>query len=120
MTAAVGRQPRAAAPFSLGPWFQPQGGDRPTVERLRKADAPASVANTYTHYLPCGAQQGARGIERARTALFHSAGLAVTTYFNPMICTDYHPVWDRAVSQGVVATNALGQPYTYKYTGSTV
>ncbi|MFL5782315.1 MAG: TIM-barrel domain-containing protein [Thermoleophilaceae bacterium] len=120
MSAAVGRQPRAAAPFYLGPWFQPPGDDRASIERLRRADAPASVANTYTHYLPCGAQQGARGAERARTALFHSAGLAVTTYFNPMICTDYHPVWDRAVDEDVVTKNAAGQPYTYKYTGSTV
>ncbi|MEA2352387.1 MAG: hypothetical protein QOJ14_801 [Thermoleophilaceae bacterium] len=120
MSAAVGRQPRAAAPFFLGPWFQPSGGDRESIEKLRKADAPASVANTYTHYLPCGAQQGQQAAERKRTGLFHHAGIAVTAYFNPMICTDYHPVWDRAVAAGVVTRDALGRPYTYKYTGSSV
>ena len=118
MSASVGRQPAAAAPFFFGPWFQPVDGDAASIERLRRADAPASVANTYTHYLPCGAQEPAR--ERARTALFHAAGIAVTAYFNPMICTDYHPVWDRAVAKDVVTKDALGRPYTYKYTGSTV
>ena len=119
MSAALGRQPRAGAPFFLGPWFQPASDDEgKDIQRLRKADAPASVANTYTHYLPCGAQQPAE--ERKRTALFHSAGLAITTYFNPMICTSYQPVWDQAVAAGVVTKNALGDPYTYKYTGSTV
>src|SRR5205085_171211 len=52
--------------------------------------------------------------------VFAGAGLAVTAYFNPMICTSYHPVWDQAVAQNVVTKNQLGQPYTYKYTGSTV
>ncbi|HKP91579.1 MAG TPA: TIM-barrel domain-containing protein [Thermoleophilaceae bacterium] len=120
MSAAVGRQPRAAAPFFLGPWFQPSDGDEQSIRRLRRADAPASVANTYTHYLPCGAQQGNTKAERARTKLFHDSGIAVTTYFNPMICTEYQPVWDRAVAQDVVTKDALGRPYTYKYTGSTV
>jgi alpha-glucosidase (family GH31 glycosyl hydrolase) len=119
MSAALGRQPRAAAPFFFGPWFQPASDDQgQDIDRLRRADAPASLANTYTHYLPCGAQQAAE--ERKRTALFHGAGLAVTTYFNPMICTDYQPVWDQAVAAGVVTKDALGRPYTYKYTGSTV
>ena len=120
MSASVGRQPRAAAPFFFGPWFQPVDDDRASIERLRKADAPASLANTYTHYLPCGAQQGHLADERRRTALFHAAGLAVTAYFNPMICTDYHPVWDEAVAKDVVTKDPLGRPYTYKYTGSTV
>ncbi|HEX8075675.1 MAG TPA: TIM-barrel domain-containing protein, partial [Thermoleophilaceae bacterium] len=120
MTAAEGRQPPAAAPFFHGPWFQPADGDEKGVEALRRADAPASVANTYTHYLPCGAQQGHEAEERKRTALFHAAGLAVTAYFNPMICTSYQPVYDRAVDAGVVMRNQLGQPYEYKYTGSTV
>ncbi|TMK65227.1 MAG: glycoside hydrolase family 31 protein [Actinobacteria bacterium] len=120
MTAAVGRQPPAAAAFYFGPWFQPEGGNQPSIDRLRAADAPASLANTYTHYLPCGAQQGHTASERALTSLFHGAGLAVTAYFNPMICTSYHPVWDQAVAQNVVTKNQFGQPYVYKYTGSTV
>jgi alpha-glucosidase (family GH31 glycosyl hydrolase) len=120
MTEEIGRQPRAPAPFFLGPWFQPVGDEAASIARLQRADAPASAANTYTHYLPCGAQQGRRTAERERTRLFHSNGLAVTTYFNPMICTDYQPVWDRAVAQDVLTKDALGRPYTYKYTGSTV
>src|SRR4051812_31411417 len=86
-TARPGRQPPAAAPFYFGPWFQPTGGDEANLRTLRAAGAPASVAQTYTHYLPCGDQRGRTAGERARTKLFHDAGLAVTTYFNPMICT---------------------------------
>ena len=65
----VGRQPPPAKWF-FGPWYQPTGDDR--VPRLRSApggarpsrragyDVPVTVAQTYTHYLPCGAQAGGR------------------------------------------------------------
>lgn len=116
-TARVGRQPPAAAPFYFGPWWQPTGGDQASLEKLQAADATGSVAQTYTHYLPCADQVQDR--ERARTRLFHDAGLAVTTYFNPMVCTD-HPRYQEAVARGVIMRNAAGAPYEYKYTGSTV
>ena len=120
MTALTGRQPPAEAPFFFGPWFQEDTGDQESIEILRAADAPASVGQTYTHYLPCGDHQGNEDGQRERTALYHRNGLAVTTYFNPMICTDYDPVYQQAVDAGVLHRDITGQPYVYKYTGSTI
>jgi alpha-glucosidase len=118
LTARLGRQPPPAAPFYFGPWFQPKGDDHQNLDTLRRADAPASVVQTYTHYLPCGDHQGRRDQQRARTSMFHAAGLAVTTYFNPMICTSYQPRYDEAKARDVLAKNQLGQPYEYRYTGA--
>jgi alpha-glucosidase (family GH31 glycosyl hydrolase) len=117
-TRRTGRQPPPAAPWFLGPWFQPKGDDAPNIAALRKADAPASVMQTYTHYLPCGDQRSKPAAERARTKAAHAAGLAATTYFNPMICTSYEPRYDDAAAKGYLTKNALGQPYEYRYTGS--
>jgi alpha-glucosidase (family GH31 glycosyl hydrolase) len=117
-TAHVGRQPAARAPFFFGPWWQPAGADAQNVETLRKAGALGSVAQTYTHYLPCGSQQGAEAAQRERTARLHAAGLAVTTYFNPMICTTYEPRYSQAAARGVLTKDATGQPYVYRYTGA--
>ena len=116
-TARLGRQPKAAAPFFFGPWWQPTGGDKAALEKLQAADAAGSLANTYTHYLPCADQIGAEQAQTDKTKLFHEAGLAITAYFNPMICTE-HPRYDEAVSQGVLHKNPMGQPYEYRYTGS--
>ena len=118
MTDRTGRQPRAAAPFFFGPWWQPRGGDDANLKTLRDADAPTSLAQTYTHYLPCGDHVGKEAAERARVRKFHDAGLAITTYFNPMICQGEHPAFDEAASRGLLTKNALGQPYLYRYTGS--
>ena len=115
-SARVGRQPPVAAPFFLGPWWQPKGDDAENVAKLKRAGAIGSVVQTYTHYLPCHDQVTDR--ERARTARLHAAGLAVTTYFNPMICTN-HPRYAEARDRGLLTKNALGQPYEYRYTGST-
>lgn len=112
MSRTVGRQP-AAAPWFLGPWVQSKGGDESTVERLRENDVPTSVMQTYAHYLPCGGQDPAA--ERARTDLFHRNGMAVTTYFNPMVCTSYGPVFDRLDDAGALTRKPDGQPYTFKY-----
>jgi alpha-glucosidase (family GH31 glycosyl hydrolase) len=116
----TGRQPAPAAPWFLGPWFQPGGADAQNIAALQNADAPASVMQTYTHYLPCGDQRTKQAAERSRTKAAHAAGLAVTTYFNPMICTQYSPVYDEAKARGYLTKNALGQPYEYRYTGSSV
>ena len=60
---------RAAAPFYFGPWFQPtrrrRGRPRRRCAGGRRA---GSVAQTYTHYLPCGDQAAASEAERARTS----------------------------------------------------
>ncbi len=116
-TARVGRQPPAAAPFSFGPWWQPHGDAVGNLEQLRKAKAAGSVVQTYTHYLPCGDQETAK--ERERTARFHAAGLAVTTYFNPMVCTSHRARYDPAAAAGALTKDALGNPLVYRYTGST-
>ncbi|HEX2016896.1 MAG TPA: TIM-barrel domain-containing protein, partial [Solirubrobacteraceae bacterium] len=115
-SARLGRQPPAAAPWFFGPWFQPPGDDKASLKTLRQADAPVSVGQTYTHYLPCGDQQGREAAQRQRTALWHANGLAITTYFNPMICTSYHPAYDQAAAAGVLGRNETGQPYVYRYT----
>jgi alpha-glucosidase (family GH31 glycosyl hydrolase) len=119
-TKYVGRQPAPAAPWVWGAWFQPGGEPSEQIEqleKLRKADAPVSVMQTYLHYLPCGAHVGAEDAERERIEAFHARGTAVTTYFNPMICTDY-PRFDEAAAAGALATDAGGDPYTYEYSSS--
>jgi alpha-glucosidase len=113
LTAAIGRQP-PPAPWFLGPWFQPKD-DQTDARLLRRADSPVSVAQTYTHYLPCGSQQSAEAAQRQRTALFHSLGYAVTTYFNPMICTSYQPAYGDAAAAGALTGTAGGTPYVYRY-----
>jgi alpha-D-xyloside xylohydrolase len=102
MTARVGRQPAPPGPFVFGPWYQPLDDERVT---------PVSVAQTYTHYLPCEAQRGRREAERERVARFHAAGLAVTTYFNPMICTTH----SRFGRPGTLLRNPAGEPYVFRY-----
>ena len=89
MTAGTGRQPPAPGAFVFGPWYQPRDDEQAILAGLRRRDVPLSVAQTYTHYLPCESQAGRRDAERARVGRFHREGLAVTTYFNPMICTTH-------------------------------
>jgi alpha-glucosidase (family GH31 glycosyl hydrolase) len=119
----MGRQPAPGAPWVLGPWFQPGGSFdqmRGQVQKLRDADAPLSVVQTYTHYLPCGDHVGRREEQRQLTSAMHAAGLAITTYFNPMICSDYEPRFSAAVAAGALTKNAAGAPYLYDYLGSRV
>ena len=120
-TAHVGRQPKPAAPWVWGAWFQPGGSldeQIAQLEKLRRADAPVSVMQTYLHYLPCGDHVGSQDEERARVDAFHARGTAVTTYFNPMLCVDYQPVFDQAAAAGALASRADGSPYTYEYSSS--
>ncbi len=117
----VGRQPRVLR-SALGPWWQPRTGgpsDREMIKTLRSKGALGSVVQTPLHYLPCADQTGIREQERERTARFSKAGLDNVTYFNPMICTT-HPRYEEAAANGWLTKNALGQPYTYRYTGSKV
>lgn len=112
-SASIGRQPAAAAPFVYGPWWQPEGDEQTEVEALRGADVAMSVAQTYTHYLPCGADD--RNGDKARTKRMHDAGLAVTTYVNPMVCIGYAGVHDPAMAAGALTLDPAGQPYQYHY-----
>ncbi len=122
-TARTGRQPEPDAPWVLGPWVQ-LGGSRDArlaqVADLRRADAPVSVIQTYTHYLPCGDHEGRRDDERAWVETLHAAGAAVTTYYNPMLCESYAAPFADAVSARALTRDAGGGTYVYDYTGSTI
>jgi alpha-glucosidase len=119
--AETGSQPKPAAPWLLGPWVQATGSSAEQLARLdelQAADAPFSVNQTYLHYLPCGDQRGRREAERARTAAIHERGLAVTTYFNPMVCTGYDPVFSQAAAGRGLLEHQGGGPYTFRYSTS--
>jgi len=118
-SAHVGRQPRAAAPFFFGPWWQAKGDAAANIAQLRKAGAAGSVLQTYTHYLPCGDHANRRERERAAVQRAHAAGLAITTYFNPMVCESYTPAFQEALRRGVLTKRADGSTYLYDYQGST-
>jgi alpha-glucosidase (family GH31 glycosyl hydrolase) len=118
LTASIGRQPRPPAPFVFGPWYQPRDEEEQILSRLQRGDVPVSVAQTYTHYLPCESQRGRREAERARVGRFHRAGLAVTTYFNPMICTG-HSRYPAAAAANALVRSGAGDPYVYRYSTTT-
>ena len=111
-SAYAGRQPRPA-PWFFGPWFQPTLESHPyeIADLFRRRDVPASVVQTYTHYLPCGAHVGREADERERVRAYHRRGYRITTYFNPHVCTDYSPVYEEAAANGWFIRNALGEPY---------
>jgi alpha-glucosidase len=115
LTEITGRQPAPAAPWIFGPWYQPTGSDQLAQARgLRAADVPGSAVNTFLHYLPCGDQRGVEGQQPGITSGFHDQGYAITTYFNPMICTRYQPTYSQAASAGVLTRDQLDQPYVYR------
>ena len=121
LTRFTGRQPAPAAPWFFGPWYQPHGDDDELEQAraLRKRDVPASAVNTYLHYLPCGDQQGKEDLQPPRTAGFHASGYAITTYFNPMICSSYQPAFGEAASRSLLTETAARTPYLYRYSAST-
>lgn len=113
---ALGTQPSDYAPWFFGPWVQTDRDDR--IDELRDADVPTSVASTYLHYLPCGAQQGSEDEQKTRTTALNAKGTAVHTYFNPMICVDYEPVFSDAEAQGALLKDGDGNTYVYEYSTS--
>ncbi|HEX8743593.1 MAG TPA: TIM-barrel domain-containing protein [Thermoleophilaceae bacterium] len=108
----AGRQPKPA-PWIFGPWFQPTLEKEPLelARRFRADNVPVSVAQTYTHYLPCGVHRGREQQERDQVASYHRLGFKITTYFNPHVCRDYQPVYDEAAGRGLLVKNPAGQPY---------
>ena len=106
-SAYAGRQPNPQRWF-FGPWVQ----FRDTwPERFRQLDVPTTVAQTYTHYLPCGEHRGSEERERRNVQRHHGLGYKITTYFNPHICTTYQPVYDEAARDGLLVKNPSGRPY---------
>lgn len=121
LTLHTGRQPDPAAPWFFGPWYQPHGGV-PQLEQaaeLRAADVPASAVNTYLHYLPCGDQEGVEDEQPGVTDGFHHRGYAITTYFNPMVCSTYPRAFNPAAQQGLLTQGPGGGPALYRYSAST-
>lgn len=119
LTEITGRQPKPAAPWFFGPWFQtgqenalPPAQELGYVRALRDGDAPVSVAETHLRYLPCGAHRSRREAERERTRMLHAQGLATLTYMREVICTDYDRFGD-ASRRGVLLRNPLGQDYVF-------
>jgi alpha-glucosidase (family GH31 glycosyl hydrolase) len=114
----VGRQPEPA-PWYFGPWYQPTGEAdfrRSLVPRWRDADVPVTVAQTYTHYLPCAAHAGRAKDEQELTALYHQWGYKVTTYVNSFVC-ESHPegAYAEGDSQGFFVKTAAGSTYPIPY-----
>lgn len=113
-----GRQP-APAEWFFGPWYQPLGDStfrRSLIKDWRDWDVPTTVAQTYTHYLPCASQSGNRQARRDETALYHKHGYKVTTYVNSFVCTQ-HP--DGAYQEGQAndyfVKTPLGTDYQIPY-----
>ena len=112
-TDAVGTQPNDYAPWFFGPWVQTDNDIR--IAEARDADVPTSLNATYTHYLPCGSQQGNEEQQRIRTANNHDMGVAIHTYFNPMICESYEPPFSQSEAQGALVQDGDGETYIYDY-----
>ncbi|MEO6627364.1 MAG: TIM-barrel domain-containing protein [Aquihabitans sp.] len=115
MTDAIGRQPQVRDAVPFGPWWQPTDDEEAELATLRAAGVPITLAQTYTHYLPCGDHEGQRERERARTKHMHEAGLAVTTYVNPMVCVGYREVYQRGAAAGAFTLAPDGSPLRYHY-----
>jgi len=112
-TEALGRQPDDYAPWFFGPWLQTDDDSR--IAEAQTADVPTSLNATYLHYLPCGSQQGNEEQQRTRTAANHDMGVAIHTYFNPMICVSYEPVFSESNDSGALLKHGDGQTYIYDY-----
>jgi len=112
-TAALGRQPENYAPWFFGPWVQTQSDVQ--IEEARLNDVPTSLNATYTHYLPGGSQQGNEENQRIRTAANHDMGVAIHTYFNPMIEVTYEPAFSDSEAAGALLKHGDGETYIYEY-----
>ena len=112
-TETVGRQPDDYAPWFFGPWLQTENDEQ--IADFREADVPTSLNATYLHYLPCGRQQGREEEQRIRTAANHDMGVAIHTYFNPMICVSYEPAFSASETMGALIKDADGSTYIYEY-----
>ena len=97
-TRATGRQPLPQGTVGLRALVsgrQPRrsgrcGASGGRCARVRLAD--------ILHYLPCGDQRGVESEQPARTAAAHEQGLAITTYFNPMVCSDFGAAYGPAAA----------------------
>lgn len=112
----TGRQPDPA-PWFFGPWYQPAGPNEFRVELTslwREWDVPMTVAQTYTHYLPCGSHLANRQAEKDRAALYHANGYMVTTYVNSFMCNT-HPSFAEGNRNGYFVKTKLRTTYPIPY-----
>lgn len=110
-----GPQPHPA-PWFFGPWFQPSGpGDQLAID-FREQDVPVTVAQTFTHYLPCAAHWGRRDAQRARVRHWHQHGYKITTYVNSFVC-ETHPggAYDEGDENGYFVKTLAGTTYPVPY-----
>lgn len=115
-TDALGRQPSDYAPWFFGPWLQTERDEQ--IEEFREADVPTSLNATYLHYLPCGSQQGREEDQPIRTSANHDMGVAIHTYFNPMICVSYEPAFEIADEMDALIKHEDGTTYVYDYSSN--
>lgn len=115
----TGRQP-APERWWFGPWYQTGHANHVPLEEehrqlaaLRQAGAAASAAETHCRYLPLGEDRGWEADERARTAHFHSEGLAVLGYLSAFCGEEHTEAWSDAVGTGALQRRATGEPYTF-------
>lgn len=120
MTHLTGRQPEPAAPWFFGPWFQtghdnhvPLEEERRLLGLLRRAGGPVSAAETHCRYLPVGEHRGHEDEERARTGFFHGEGLAVLSYLNPLVSTEFPEAYGPAAESGGLQRRRDGSPYAF-------
>lgn len=117
-TSDTGRQPEPAKWF-FGPWYQP-AGDTEFRNALRSNwrawDIPVTVAQTYTHYLPCGAHVGNRQAQRDQVAAYHAAGYMITTYVNSFVCNSHAGgAYEEGDRNGYFVKTKLGTTYPVPY-----
>jgi alpha-D-xyloside xylohydrolase len=124
-TAASGRQP-APARWFFGPWWQSGHENHvPLAEEQRQVEAlggvPASAVETHCRYLPLGEDRGHEEEEAARTAFFHSRGLAALSYINSLVSTDYPEAFEAAARADALQRDGRGRVYLYQaYAGGRV
>jgi alpha-glucosidase len=116
--AAAGLQPDPA-PWFFGPWYQPTGSTEFREQLLsgwRSWDVPVTVAQTYTHYLPCGAHLGDPDAQREQVDAYHAQGYMITTYVNSFVCRN-HPggAYREGDRNGYFVKTALGTTYPIPY-----
>ena len=73
LTTVAGGPSRGRRARRSWPWYQPRDDERAILARLQREDVPLSVAQTYTHYLPCADQTGREAAERERVGASTSA-----------------------------------------------
>jgi len=128
-SASTGRQPDPAEWF-FGPWYEPasttgatgsSGTEAPDEAELARLwreewDVPLTVAQSYTHYLPCGSHLGRRETERERARHYHEWGYMATTYVNSFVCQD-HPggAYEVGDERGYFVKTRAGTTYPVPY-----